>query len=116
MSHEIPHRSLRVADLILHELSRLLLFEVRNPRLHHLTLTQVRMTADLKEARVYYDCDEDRQGQALIADDLNRAAPFLRRSLARVLSLRTVPALRFYFDETRILVGHAGQILDRIDD
>jgi len=70
-----------------------------DPRLRDLTVTAVRMSADLRVARVYVrtlgDTADARAG-ALRA--LARAAPFLRGRVGRALGLRVTPELRFEYD------------------
>jgi ribosome-binding factor A len=94
------HRPERVAELIRHILARLLQEEVRDPRIRSLTLTEVRVSSDLKHARAYVSmaslAGEKEKEVALGA--LNRAASFLRRSLAREAGLRHTPDIRFLED------------------
>jgi len=94
------HRPERVAELIRHILARLLQEEVRDPRIRFLTLTEVRVSSDLKHARAYVSmaslAGEKEKEVALGA--LNRAASFLRRSLAREAGLRHTPDIRFLED------------------
>jgi ribosome-binding factor A len=91
-------RSERVADLIRQELARLLHEEVRDPRIGFVTITEVDLSPDLKHARIYLTTMADDRKTTLKA--LGRAAPFLRRSLARSCNLRHTPQLRFVFDES----------------
>lgn len=93
------HRSERVAHLVQAELARLLLEEAKNPRLREVIITAVRMTPDLRLARVYF-----RTLGATDARELERAlagaAHFLRGAVAHALGLRVMPELRFAWDET----------------
>src|SRR2546430_15409205 len=89
----------RVAHLVQAELATLFLRVANAPRLRDLTVTAVRMSADLRVARVYVrtlgDTADARAG-ALRA--LARAAPFLRGRVGRALRLRGTPELRFGYD------------------
>ena len=89
-------RGERMADLIRAELARALRDEVRDPLLGFVTLTEVRLSADLRTARVYVSV-LDRDPRGTLAG-LRRATPFLRRVLARSAGLRFTPDLRFVFD------------------
>jgi ribosome-binding factor A len=89
-------RSERVADVVRHELARLLREVVRDPQLGFVTITDVELSPDLRHARVWVSALGDDPGPSL--DALRRAAPFLRRSLARAAGLRVVPDLRFSHD------------------
>lgn len=93
-------RSNRIADQIQRELAELVRLEVRDPRVKLVTLTGVELSRDHSHAKVFFTVlgspdhvEETEQG-------LQRAAGFLRSSLAHRLSTRTVPELHFAYDES----------------
>ncbi len=89
------------------ELAALLLHEVRDPRVAGAIVSDVRVTPDLKIARVYVRhlaVEPDRTG---IMAGLQRAGAFLRAKLGERLDLRWVPELRFEYDQ---LVDDAARI------
>lgn len=89
----------RVAHLVQGELARLFLREAKDPRLRAVTVTAVKMTPDLRVARVYVRTLEDAADPAGLVRALAHAAPFLRRQVSRSLGLRVAPELRFQYDE-----------------
>jgi len=93
-------RSHRVADFIQRELSGLIRSELKDPRISPmLTIASVEVSRDLSVAKIYYslfDPEERHETQ----DALGRAAGFLRRQLARQMSTRSVPQLRFFYDDS----------------
>ena len=92
-------RPARVGHLVQAELAALLLRAVKDPRLHGVTVTAVRMSPDLRVAHVYVrTLGQPEVASALYA--LGRAAPFLRGEVGRALGLRVTPELRFAYDET----------------
>lgn len=93
-------RSDRVADLIRAEISDILLKKVRDPRTRNVTVTDVKMTDDLRLAKIFFvpmgidvSGDDTREG-------LERAASFLRREMGKRLQLRYVPELKFIYDKS----------------
>jgi ribosome-binding factor A len=88
----------RVAHLVQAELARLLLHEAKDARLHDVTITAVRVTPDLRHARVYFRTLADTARADEIARALERAAPFLRTRIARALAMKVTPDLRFEYD------------------
>jgi ribosome-binding factor A len=89
----------RVAHLVQAELARLFLREARDPRLRDVTVTAVRMTPDLRVARVYFrTLGDPAAGGADAARALAKAGAFLRGEVARSLGLRVAPELRFTYD------------------
>ena len=91
-------RADRVADLIKIEISNLLLKQVRDPRIGLVTITGVKVTDDLRTARVFFvELGKDQCSEEVQAG-LGKAAGFLRRELGRRLQLRCVPELLFAYD------------------
>lgn len=92
-------RSDRIAGQMLRKLSTLIQQEVKDPRLpSFLTISSVKVSSDLSLAKVYftvYGADVQET-----ADILNTAASYLRTALARTMTIRTVPALHFIYDES----------------
>ena len=92
-------RATRVGDQIRAELAELLTREVHDPGIGFLTVTQVKVSPDLQQARVYYTTLGDDKARKETARALDRATPFLRRHIGRRLQLKRVPELTFSFDE-----------------
>jgi ribosome-binding factor A len=92
------HRAEKMADLIREIVARLLREEVRDPRIGFVTLTDVRMTPDLKHARVFFSALGGAPPRAEAGKALAHAAPFLRRALAREARFRYTPEIHFEED------------------
>jgi len=104
-------RTKRIAELIRRELSLLFGREASDPRFQGLTITTVEVTADLRQARVYVVLpDGEPTSETLGA--LKRAAGFFRRGLGERVSLRYVPELHFYVDES---LDRGAKILSLLD-
>ncbi|ASP37245.1 ribosome-binding factor A [Bacterioplanes sanyensis] len=98
-------RTSRLGEQIQRELAQMIQFEMKDPRLGMVTLNQVKVAKDLGYADIYFtvmgakgetDADIRRQTTAI----LNDAAGYLRSELARILTTRVTPMLRFHYDET----------------
>ena len=92
-------RAERVAELVHAELSRLLREEVRDPRLSFVSITLVRLTDDLRLAKVYYVPLGGQGDTDVILAGLERGKGFFRSRIAKRLQLRYTPDLRFYVDD-----------------
>jgi ribosome-binding factor A len=92
----------RRADRVAHEIHRvlsdLLVRRSSDPRLAAIALTRIRLTPDLRLARVYFTLLDDAADRAAAERALRHAAPFLRRGIAESVSLRYVPDLAFAYD------------------
>ncbi len=104
----------RVGDLVRTELSQLLLRHVRDPGVAQITITHVRMSKDLQQARVYYTGHDSEMDRRDTARALRRTRPYLRRLLAPRLKLRHVPDLAFVYDDSTERQDRIAQIFDKI--
>ena len=93
-------RTGRVGDQIRVEIAELLARVVQDPGIGFLTITHVKVTPDLQQARVYYTTLGDEKARKESRRALERVTPFLRRQLGRRLRLKRVPELQFFFDES----------------
>ncbi len=93
-------RTSRVASQIQREVATLISEELKDPRLGMITVQEVRVARDLSHAKVYVTAMGGDLDEAGNVTRLNGAAGFLRTMLARRVRLRTVPELRFVFDES----------------
>lgn len=95
-----PSRQVRVGEQIRLELSELLARDVHDPGIGFLTITHVKLSPDLQQARAYYTIIGDDKARRETRKALERATPFLRRHIGQRLRLRRVPELVFFFDES----------------
>ena len=102
-------RSMRLGDTIMREIAELLAEKVQDPRLSMVTVSGVRINADLRVAEVLYTAMGDEAHLTEVAEGLERARPFLSRELARRLETRRLPELRFIRDHFLEDVVYAGQ-------
>ncbi|OGV72837.1 MAG: ribosome-binding factor A [Methylophilales bacterium RIFCSPHIGHO2_02_FULL_57_10] len=103
-------RSQRVAEQIRRELADLLQFEVKDPRVGKVTLTEVEVTGDLAHAKVYF-VTQNAADDAVVA--LGKAAGFLRSQLSKRLLLRSVPQLHFVYDVSLDRGMRMSQLIDQ---
>lgn len=106
-------RQRRVADLIARELSLILQREARDPRLAGAVITGVRVSGDLRQARVYVANIEPEDRKELM-QALDYSSSFLRRTLAAKVTLKFIPELLFEIDETYDKAQRIESLLDQI--
>ncbi|MDG1025253.1 MAG: 30S ribosome-binding factor RbfA [Gammaproteobacteria bacterium] len=114
---EMSARVQRVADQIQRELASLIQMEVNDPRVGMVSVTDVEVSRDLAHAKIYVTVlntmtDDLQVNESTLSEPgdldkleieeninaLNKAAGYLRSLLAKRLSTRSVPKLRFYYD------------------
>ncbi|MBV9736378.1 MAG: 30S ribosome-binding factor RbfA [Acidisphaera sp.] len=106
-------RQLRVAEEIRHVLAGLFArHDFRDPDLAdaQITVTEVRITPDLRHAAVYV-ARLGRSDVAALLPALKRANPFLRAQLAQALRLKFAPELAFQADTSLDYAMHVDELL-----
>jgi ribosome-binding factor A len=96
----MSRRTERVAEQLRSEIASVLQREAQDPRLRLVTLTRVDVAPDLSHASVFWSVFDARDSESMEAVQvgLESAAPFVRSRLARRLSLKRMPQLRFRHD------------------
>lgn len=110
-------RQLRAGELIRHALSEIMQREsLREPGLHgvSVTITEVRVSPDLKQASVYAEPLGGYAEDEVVAA-LNRAAPYLRGLLGKKIDMKFTPALKFLPDDTFAEAQKIDELLARPD-
>lgn len=97
----IPDRTLRVADQIQRDLSDIIFSELKDPNIGMITITEVKVTPDYANAKIYYTMlDDSAENIDLTQESLQRASGFLRNQLGKRLHIHTLPTLAFVYDNT----------------
>ena len=93
-------RADRVSQLIQRELSEILQKETKDPRLKMTTITGVKLSKDLKNAKIYFSIVGAGRDQQEVLKGFQSAHGHIKRTLAGRLELRYMPELHFYYDES----------------
>jgi ribosome-binding factor A len=104
-------RGQRVGDLIQKELAQLIQQEIKDPRIGMVTITEAKVSRDLSFSDVYFTMlpeENSAQGEEV----LNQAAGFLRSQLAKIMSTRTTPRLRFHYDTSIANGAHMSKAIN----
>lgn len=107
-------RSDRVAGQIQKALSDLLKKRVHDPRLSMTTITGVKVSSDLRIARIYFIAPGGQTGRNEASQGFECAAGFVKRTLARRLALRYMPELKFFYDESFDYGAHIDRLLELV--
>lgn len=98
----VSNRLDKINDLLKRELAQLVQYELRDPRVGMVSVTDVRVSRDLAYADVYVTVlgKSTSREAADSLEGLNHAAGHLRSLLAKNVNLRSTPRLKFVFDES----------------
>jgi ribosome-binding factor A len=109
----MSYRSNRLAEELKTEISAIIAREVRDPRVGFATVTEVKVSPDLRYAKVFvsvFGSPEEKQ-ETLAA--LDRASAFIRRQVGARIRLRYTPEIGFEYDET---VEHGDRMMQLIEE
>ena len=104
-------RTDRIAEQIQRELAELVRLEVKDPRVHMVTLTGVEVARDYSHAKVYYTTLDG--ANKSVQEGLEHASGFLRKQLAHLMKLRVIPQLHFVYDASVERGAHLSQLIDQ---
>lgn len=94
-------RSERVAEQLREEISSLMMREMKDPRVRLASVSEVRLTSDLRQARVRISALGDDGERRSVVAAMQHAEGYLRAQLGdRLENLRSIPRLTFELDES----------------
>ncbi len=110
-------RSDRVSQQIHRELSELIRFELKDPRLNQklmslVTLTDVEVSQDYTHAKVFFTSLAGNEHQRELEQGLNHCAGFLRRELGHRIRIHHIPELHFFYDASVERGTRLSQLID----
>lgn len=105
----------RMNDRIHQILSQLLLREVSDPRLKDVTITEVKLDAELMYAKVYVNALGDESREVEVMQGLKKANGWLRREVGKRIRIRNTPELHFSWDKTLERAERINQIISSLE-
>ncbi len=106
-------RSGRMGDLIQRELSRLIREDFTAPTYGMITVSSVIVTDDFSFARVYITVLDDAKQQSTL-DALNNVAGYFRTQIAKKLTTRITPKIKFIYDTSLNVGSRIDQLLSAV--
>jgi ribosome-binding factor A len=108
-------RTERAADTLREEIAQIVGYELEDPRLSIVTVTDVRMATDMRSATVYVTIAGDEQEHKVALRALRHATPYVRKQLGLSLNLPRIPELHFVRDRVEEEGERVDQLLDQIE-
>ncbi len=92
-------RTRRIGLQIQRDLADLIRSQIKDPRIGMVSVNAVKVSRDLSHAKVYITTLDD-SAREVTLDILQKAAGFLRHELGQMMSIRNIPQLHFFYDES----------------
>jgi ribosome-binding factor A len=106
-----PARVRRHAERVRELVASVVRTQIKDPRLGMITITDARITADLREATVFYTVLGDTAAEVGTAAALESAKGLLRSTVGKALGLRHSPTLAFVLDNVQDQAKHMEELL-----
>ena len=112
----MSYRSQRLAEELKNEISAIIAEEVRDPRLGFVTITEIKVSPDLRYARVFVSVFGSLEERQETLGALQRASGFIRRQIGARIRLRYIPEITFDYDECVEQGDRMMQLIEEIKD
>lgn len=112
-SKSIPVRGIRVAEQIQRDLAEIIAFDLKDPRVGMITITEVQVTPDYAHAKVFFTMlNDNKEAIQTTVASLSKAAGFIRAQLGRRLHIHTLPELHFVHDNSTARGMELSKLID----
>ena len=111
----MSHRIDKVEHLIKEEISLIFLHKLSNLDLGFVTITNVRLSPDLKIAKIYLSVLE-KEKRSFVLDKIEDKKGYIRTELAHRIRIKFIPELKFFLDDTLDYVEKIEGLIKKIHE
>lgn len=111
----MSHRIDKIENLIKEEISLIFLFKLQNLGSGLITITSVRVSPDLKTAKIYISIFEKERREKVL-EKIRSKTKFIRSELASRITIKFVPELKFFLDDTLDYVEKIEGLIKKIHE
>ena len=105
----------RVADMLREEITQIVGYELEDPRVQSVTVTDVRVSENLRDASVYVLVEGAEEEILAALTALRHAAPYVRKQVGFALNLRHTPEIHFVRDTVEERGARVDRLLEQLD-
>ncbi len=99
-------RVYKISSVIRKEIAQIIKTDINDPRIKDVIITEVDISKDLKHAKIFFLIfnyqNKTAENIIAITKTINASKLFFKRKLSKSSNLRTVPNLRFVYDDTEV--------------
>lgn len=106
----------KVQEFIKQEISKIILTEIKDPRVGFVTITQVEATGDLRSAKIYVSLMGSDEQKANTWKGLQSALGYMRTEIGKRIRMRMTPDLSLHLDESLNYSAHIQELLLKIKE
>ena len=104
----------KLQELIKQEVGKMLLTDIKDPRIGFVTVTDVELTGDLREAKIFVSIMGDEEKIKSSWEGLQSALGFVRREIGKRIKIRFTPEISFALDKSLDYSEHIQKILNEL--
>ncbi len=104
----------RLEHTFVEQISNILKTEIKDERIHFVTVTAAKITNDLSFAKIYVTILDDNEKESMLKQ-LNKASNFIERELSKKIEIRKMPDITFVYDESIEYANHIENIIEEIE-
>lgn len=102
----------RLEHSFVEQISMILETEIKDERIHFVTVTAAKITNDLSFAKIYVTILEDKEKDSMLKQ-LNKASNFIERELSKRIEIRKMPNITFVYDDSIAYAENIENIIER---
>ncbi len=106
----------KVQELIKQEISKIILSEIKDPRVGFVTVTQVEVTGDLLSAKIYVSLMGSDEEKADTWKGLQSSLGYMRAEIGKRIRMRLTPTLSLHLDDSLNYSAHIQELLLKIKE
>lgn len=106
----------KVQELVKQEISQIILYELKDPRIGFVTVTKVKMTGDLREAKIFVSIMGKDEAIKNTFEGLKSSLGFIRREIGKRIRLRFTPEISFEPDRSLAYSSHIQELIMRLNN
>lgn len=106
----------KVQEFIKQEVSKIILNDLKDPRIGFVTVTQVEATGDLRSAKIFVSLMGSDEQKAATWSGLQKALGFIRSEIGKRIRLRMTPDLSLHIDESLDYSAKIQELLIKIKE
>lgn len=110
----IGKRAVRVGDQILKEIASLLVEKIEDPRVQGVTMTGIRLSNNLRQAKVFFSVIGDKKRVDKAQAGLDSAKSYIKKEIGQRMSLRYLPEIAFLHDNSLERGSHMDALFEEL--
>lgn len=106
----------KLQELIKQETSKIILMDIKDPRIGFVTVTSVKMSGDLREAKIFVSIFGNDEQLKSSLEGLKSALGFIRTEIGKRIRMKFVPEISFALDNSLNYSEHIQKLLNQVED